>query len=133
MANDPLRGCPLCGTRITDVDLGLRDYRWLKDALPGRVAPMDVDFMLERKGSGLVLEYKPPGAGLPMGQRLTLKFLVRLGVDVWIVWHKDGETTCEVGAMDKHGGIPFVEKMTVTKLRRRVTDWYYAADREVTA
>ena len=104
------------------MDLGLRDYRWLGDALPGRVAPTDLDALLERKGHFLVLEYKPPGMPLPMGQRITLRSLVKLGMDVWVVWGDGPEV--EVGAMDRRGEVPFVEKMSVGKLRRRVKTWF---------
>lgn len=122
MANAPLRGCPTCGTPVSDLKMGLRDYRWVSDALPGRVAPMDLDCVLERKGHFLVMEFKPKGAPLPMGQRLTLKALVRLGMDVWVVW-EDGERA-EVGAMDRNGNVPFVEDMRQNRLRRRVADWF---------
>jgi hypothetical protein len=54
VANDPLRGCPTCGTRVHDLDLGLRDFRWVSSHLPGNVAPMDIDFVLERKGKVLM-------------------------------------------------------------------------------
>src|SRR6266516_2086082 len=85
--NAPLRHCPTCGHDASDIDIGLRDYRWLGDALPGKIAPMDVDFMLERNGHFLVLELKPAKAPLPMGQRLTLKALTRgpKSVQTWLV------------------------------------------------
>ena len=108
--------------------MGLRDYRWVADALPGRVAPMDIDMMLERRGKFLVAEFKPKGAPLPMGQRLTLKALVRLGMDVWVVW--EDEDRAEVGAMDRHGNVPFVEDMRQNRLRRRVSDWFREASEE---
>jgi hypothetical protein len=128
MANAPLRGCPTCGTPVTDLKMGLRDYRWVADALPGRVAPMDLDCVLERRGKFLVMEFKPKGAPLPMGQRLTLKALVRLGMDVWVVW-EDGDKA-EVGAMDRHGNVPFVETMRVNRLRRRVSEWFQEASED---
>jgi hypothetical protein len=108
--------------------MGLRDYRWVSDALPGRVAPMDLDCLLERRGKFLAMEFKPKGAPLPMGQRLTLKALVRLGMDVWVVW-EDGERV-EVGAMDRNGNVPFVEDMRQTRLRRRVSEWFREASDE---
>jgi hypothetical protein len=108
--------------------MGLRDYRWVSEALPGRVAPMDLDCVLERHGSMLVMEFKPKGAPVPLGQRLTLKHLVRIGADVWVVW-EDGERV-EVGAMDRHGNVPFVEEMRKNRLRKRVTDWFHEATRD---
>lgn len=129
MTNANLRGCPMCGTKVSEVDLGLRDYNtWIGDALPGRVAPMDVDFMLEKNGNVLVLEFKPKGAPLPLGQRLTLKNLVRMGTDVWVVWHNAGEDRCEGGVMDRNGNVNFIEEMRVARLRRRVADWFKQAE-----
>lgn len=129
MANEPLRGCPTCGTKVTDAEMGLRDYRWVSDALPGRVAPMDLDCVLERGGHFLVMEFKPNGAPLPLGQRLTLKALVRLGMDVWVVWEKDRDHV-QVGAMDRHGNVPFIEDTRRTKLRRKVSEWFEESSRE---
>lgn len=128
MSNEPLRGCPTCGTKVTDLKMGLRDYRWVSEALPGRVAPMDLDCVLERRSNFLVMEFKPKGAALPLGQRLTLKALVHLGMTVWVVW--EDEEWVEVGAMDKHGNVPFIERMKQTRLRRRVTEWFHDASEE---
>lgn len=129
MTNANLRGCPMCGTKVSEVDLGLRDYNtWVGDALPGRVAPMDVDFMLEKNGNVLVIEFKPKGVPLPLGQRLTLKNLVRMGMDVWVVWHNAGQDTCEAGVMDRNGNVNFTEAMRVARLRRRVAEWFKQAE-----
>ncbi|MES2155994.1 MAG: hypothetical protein V4510_12750 [bacterium] len=116
---------------MSELKLGLRDYRWLNDVLPGRVAPMDLDFVLERKGHFLVQEYKSKGAPMPMGQRLTLKALVRLGMDVWLVWEDEQDPDrVEVGSMDRNGNVPFVESMRRGRLRRRVADWFMDASKE---
>lgn len=127
MANEPLRGCPTCGTKVADVDMGLRDYRWVSDSLPGRVAPMDLDCVLERNGQFLVQEFKPEGAPLPLGQRLTLKALVRLGMDVWVEWEaKDGKHV-DVGSMDRNGNVPFVETLRRAQLANRISTWFQEA------
>ena len=108
--------------------MGLRDYRWVSEALPGRVAPMDLDCVLEKNGRFLVMEFKPKGVPLPLGQRLTLKALVRTGADVWVVWENTTDRErVEVGAMDRAGNVPFVEDMRLNRLRRRVTEWYQEA------
>jgi hypothetical protein len=114
--------------------MGLRDYRWVSEALPGRIAPMDLDCVLEKNGHILIQEFKPKGAPLPLGQRLTLKAFVRLGqlagkvVDVWVVW-EDGDMV-EVGAMDRHGNVPFIETMRKNRLKRRVVEWFEEAVRD---
>lgn len=84
---------------------------------------MDVDFVLEKNGQFLVMEFKPEGVGIPLGQRLTLRALVQLGMDVWVVWENHNGTHVQVGPMDKRGEVNFVERMTVNKLRNRVVEW----------
>lgn len=127
--NDPLRGCPTCGTKVDDANLGLRDYRWVSDALPGRIAPMDIDFVLERHGSVLIMEQKPKGAPIPLGQRMSLRTFARMpNVEVWIAWNNPGERDVEVGAMDRRGEVPFIERMQVPKLKHRVAEWLEAQE-----
>jgi len=128
MANAPLRGCPTCGTRVKDVDMGMRDYRWVSPSLPGNVAPSDIDSILERNGHFLVQEYKPSGAALGMGQRILLKQLVRKGFDVWVVW---GTGPVEVGVMDRYGDVKFVDNMPREKLAERVAEWFAQATKDV--
>jgi hypothetical protein len=123
--NDPLRACPVCGTRVEDtVHLGLRDYRWLNEELPGRIAPMDLDFILEKNERFLIQEYKPKGAPLTMGQRLTLRALVRkAGADVWVVNEVDPKHF-NVSVMDHDGATRFVEKkVPLGKLKRASVNW----------
>lgn len=129
--NEKLRTCPLCQTPVAEtVHLGLRDFRWVADALPGRVAPTDFDSVLEKNGRFLVLELKPAGAALPMGQRLTFKALVRTGYfDVWVVWETPGKTV-EVGVVDRHGRVSVPGRTTVDSLAERVREWYDDAGRE---
>jgi len=81
----PLRTCPLCGSAYDAEKLGLRDYSWLTDTIPGA---SDVDFVVEQQSTGRLLaaEFKSEGERLPKGQRLLLKTLVRKGCDVWVCW-----------------------------------------------
>lgn len=60
-----------------------------------------------------------------MGQRLTLKRLVSLGMDVWVVWD-EGNSRVSAGAMDDDGSVPFVQQMTVSKLASKVREWWAA-------
>jgi hypothetical protein len=124
-----LRTCPTCGTKVEKVeDLGLRDYTWINTRLPGTVGLMDIDGVLERKGHILMLETKPLHyKGLPLGQRLTLKAFVRLGVHVWVCW-SDGDQAL-VGRMDERGETPFVEDVGVEGLVERIEQWYDDADK----
>lgn len=130
--NEKLRTCPLCQTPVDrTVHLGLRDFRWVADALPGRVAPTDFDSVLEKNGRFLVLELKPPGGSLPMGQRLTFKALVRTGFfDVWVVWETKAGETVEVGVVDRHGNVSVPGRTSTESLAQRVRQWYDDAGRE---
>lgn len=123
MANAPLRSCPTCGTRVPNTTLGLRDYRWVSEGLPGKLAPMDLDFVLESSGQFLCVEFKQPGQSIPLGQRITLRALVNSGWTVWTVWHRDGALEAEAGLMDTHGDVPFVSKIAVTDLATWVNKW----------
>lgn len=127
---DVLRTCPTCRAPNTG-QLGLRDFRWVDAALPGRVGGSDIDYFLEQSKTGrmLALELKPPGASLPMGQRLLLKALVRKGIEVWVVWEHGDHV--EVGAMNRDGQLPFVEAMDLEKLAGLVSAWWSAGLEEV--
>jgi hypothetical protein len=125
MANDPLRGCPVCGTPIAEADhLGLRDYRWLNDELPGKIAPMDIDFILEKNERFLIHEYKPKGAPLRQGQRLTLRALKRrAGADIWVVNEVDPRHF-DISVMEYDGATQFTEKrVPLGRLKRASLNW----------
>lgn len=124
---DRLRGCPTCGTRVAETALGLRDYStWLADALPGRASGSDIDCVIEQSKTGriLLLEFKPAGVRLPMGQRLMLRAFARRGMDVWVVWEYDDHV--EAGTLDVTGEVQFVQAMTHEDLRDRVGRWWEA-------
>lgn len=119
-----LRGCPTCGTKVKDVDLGLRDYRWVNEALPGRIGGMDIDFTINqaRTGRVLLLEFKPAGATLSIGARLTFKLFVQKGCDAWVIW--DHGDTVEVASIDRDGQLGFIEKMSRKRLADRIRKWW---------
>lgn len=125
--SDKLRGCPTCGCKDHVEHLGMRDYsRWLSGLLPGRVSGSDIDCVIEQSRTNRVLfmEFKPLGVYLPTGQRLLLRAMARRDIDVWVVWEDNDGEHVEVGAMDKTGEVPFVERMTIAKFERRVTSWW---------
>lgn len=124
MSNEPLRGCPLCHTPIEDIDIGLRDYRWLGDALPGRVAPTDIDFLLERRGKFLIHEYKPKGMPVNKGQRIALTRLVQKGFDVWLI---QGDGPVRVEDLGPNGRPRSVKGMAVDYLADAVGEWFEKA------
>jgi hypothetical protein len=107
---------------VAQADLGLRDYKWVSGLLPGRVAPMDLDCVLEKNGHILILEFKPKDMAMGMGQRITLKAFAKLGADVWVIYG-DGpmvrRTILNAGGVEEY---PW--DMTVEELAEEVTDWY---------
>jgi len=59
---------------------GIFDWDFLLPAFePTKIAPMDWDAVIERRGSFLVFETKQPGASIPDGQRYALEAAVRTG------------------------------------------------------
>lgn len=129
--DDKLLTCPTCATPVASAEkLGLRDYRWVNGVLPGREGAMDIDGVIEKNGYILAFEFKPKGARLSLGARLTLRSFVARGIHVWIVWdHGDvnGTHVVEAGAMAKDGTIPFVESMPLDELKRRILAWRKSA------
>jgi hypothetical protein len=122
--NDPLRGCPLCGTKVRDLDLGLRDFRWVSSHLPGAVAPMDIDFVLERKGHVLMMDFKPEGVGLSVGGRMTYRTFEKMGCSVWVV-QGDGPMV----TLSRPGSTEGVH-MHIEDLVEMVVEWWKEADGE---
>lgn len=126
-SDDKLRGCPTCATPVDQTKLGLRDYStWLSDVLPGRASGSDIDCVVEQSKTGriLLLEFKPPGGKLPMGQRIMLRAFARKGMDVWIVWEFSDHV--EAGVLDTTGEVQFVESLSIDGLRDRVARWWRA-------
>jgi hypothetical protein len=122
---DKLRGCPTCSTKVSEAQMGLRDYSaWLSEHMPGRVSGADIDCVLEQHKTGrmLVFEFKRKGQMLPTGQRLLLQGLAIRGVDVWVAWEDD--THVEVGELSKDGEVLFVERMTKAALGRKARKWW---------
>jgi hypothetical protein len=119
-----LRKCPCCGGPVT-AGLGLRDYgSWLADALPGRVSGSDIDVVVEQSKTDrmLMVELKPAGVPIPLGQRLLLRAMVRRGIDVWVV---NGEGPVEVGSMDALGEVRFVATLPdADALGGKVRKWW---------
>jgi hypothetical protein len=122
-----LRGCPTCGTKVADVDIGLRDFRWVNEYLPGKVGGMDIDFMLTQSKTDrvLLLEMKPAGARISVGARLTFQTLIHLGADVMVVWDQgDGNVDwCWLGAQAELGAIAVC---TQDELAARIKTWWEA-------
>ena len=122
---DQIRTCPLCQHPVEPGELGLRDYAWLSDALPGRNGATDFDavFTQNRTGRSLILEFKPGAAPLPMGQRLALQLFVLMGSDVWVAWDSDPQAI-RVHKMDQNGQLSSVRVVTKDQFSGMLSEWW---------
>jgi hypothetical protein len=125
----PLRKCPTCLTPVEPMQLGYRDFRFLGDALPGKVAPMDFDFVLERNGHMLVVELKPKGVGIGMGQTITYKTFVKMSPknEVWLLQGEPTDDQLGFARMSTAGR--WVERRSITEKEfvRMVKQWFQKA------
>lgn len=126
--NGVLKKCPTCDTPVADAkQLSLRDYTWVNEKLPEKLGLMDFDGVLHQYPTGrmLVLEFKPPGARLSMGARLTFAALVQSGYDVWVIWDM-GKNRVKVGQCNDRGHTPVVKEMTRNRCATLVKQWWEA-------
>ncbi len=119
-----LRACPTCGTKVGDVDLGLRDFRWVNSVLPGKVGMMDIDGVLERNGNFLALEFKPKGALLGKGALITYKVLVKQGWTVLVVHGDEASAWLTVHELTEAGFVN--HEVSVQELADMVNEWFAA-------
>lgn len=124
-----LRGCPTCGTKVSEAELNLRDFSWVNEALPGKVGGMDIDFCISsaRTGKTLMLEMKPPGAYISMGARLTFKEFVKKGCDVWVVWGPGEDGNVEVAHVMANGQLTSTYECSQDVLAHTIAVWWDAA------
>jgi hypothetical protein len=94
-------------------------------ALPGKVAPMDLDFVLERKGQVLILELKPEGVGLSVGARMTYRTFEKMGCSVWVVQGEGPMVT-----LSRPGQNESVY-LHIDDLIKMIVEWYEEADSDV--
>lgn len=121
-----LIACPTCDTPVAQtVNLGLRDYAWVNAELPGRLGLMDFDGVLSQSKTGrmLVLEFKPKGALVSRGARLTFKTLVGQGFDAWVLWDQ-GNGKVKLGICDDTGWPQTPKLMTEHDAALRVRKWW---------
>lgn len=121
-----LRKCPVCETPVDEaVALGLRDYQWVNDALPGRLGLMDFDGVLSQSATGrmLVLEFKPKGGLVSRGARLTFRTLVGQGFDVWVLWEQ-GKNKVKLGMCDDTGWPQKPKLMTQAEAAALARKWW---------
>lgn len=67
---------------------GVFDWSWTQGCFgAGKITPMDLDGVIERKGQFLVFETKDVGVQIPQGQLYTLQALHRLGFFTIMIIH----------------------------------------------
>ena len=103
----------------------LQNFDWLDGFVPGAT---DVDFLLHASVKGaddryLLLEFKSPGAPLPMGQRILLTSLKKQGWTVVVIWGPDANDEFVLGWSWKG-------KVTREQLAARVEKWWKGAKRK---
>ena len=64
----------------------LPDWGVLAGCFPGRIAPTDLDGIVELRGRVLILEWKRPDGRIPRGQEILLERLAARGLTVFVVW-----------------------------------------------
>jgi len=57
---------------------GVFDWDWLESAFAGKIKPMDIDAIIERKGFFLCFETKADNIKIPFGQKLLFTQLIKL-------------------------------------------------------
>ncbi len=121
-----LRECPVCETPLDKaVNLGLRDFNWVNEELPGKIGLMDLDGVLSQASTGrmLVLELKPKGALVSRGARIAFGTLVKSGFDVWIVWDL-GKGRVKLGECNDKGWPQNVRELTRKRAAKLVVNWW---------
>jgi len=120
-----LRGCPTCGTRVADADLGLRDFAWVNEALGNKLGLMDLDGVLTQASTGrmLVLEMKPRGAYITTGARLTFALLVKAGYQCWVLWDQ-GNGRVKFSELNEAGRPVKIRELLVERVARLVSQWW---------
>lgn len=65
---------------------GLWDWGWLDQCFRGKNRMSDIDGVIERRREILVMEGKPPGKEVSLGQTLLFKALAQRGLSVLVLW-----------------------------------------------
>lgn len=125
-----LRKCPTCETPVSQAaNLGLKDFAWANESLPGKLGLMDFDGVLHQNKSGrmLVLEFKPKGAIITTGARMTFGAIVRDNpkYDVWVMWDQ-GNGRVKVGVVNDRGRTPYVKEYTLKQAGNLLKKWWEA-------
>jgi len=112
---------------------GLFDWDFLEPAFAGTlIMPMDIDAVVERRGKVLIFETKDVGVDIPLGQKITLETLLRIGrgsIYLMIIYGKTPNTIeglDEWGCGYKGGGIVYkgYQECDADFVLKRVSAWF---------
>ena len=107
----------------------LWDWGFIEKVLPGKLAVSDVDGVIERKGSFLLLEAKQPGASMPLGQKIMFSSFLKLPqftvIELW--GRKNKVESLRVSRKKKTVSM---NPATNADLKKIVKWWYECANRK---
>lgn len=115
---------------------GIWDWKILDGCFGNtKIAPTDIDGLVERNGNLLILETKAPGASVPEGQSITFRRIVQQGVDagklnvVIVIWGENGTPTkLRVYSAMHPEGKNFDDNLET--LRKYVAAWFQRANKQ---
>lgn len=108
------------------------DWSILNGCFKGKIAPTDIDGLVERNGRFLLLETKSPGVPINTGQQRTHDALLATGVfTVMVIWGNAGQPE-KLRVSIQHNGKVAVQEMEADTdvLRDVVRRWFLFADRQ---
>lgn len=100
----------------------------IEDCFPGKIAPTDVDGMVEINGNFLFLEWKRPNVILTTGQRIMFERLTATcPASVFLINGDPLTTTPSKLQIFRDGRVVFDEKCDLETLRSFCSRWAYWA------
>lgn len=99
------------------------------DCFPGKIGFGDVDGLIERRGSFLVVEWKEPDAPLTTGQLITFKHLSTVPtITVLVVEGDNSRMTVNSVSQVTESGLSDKRPIDLAGLKLLFTQWYEFAD-----
>jgi len=103
---------------------GVFDWSWTEGCFGGKITPMDIDGLVERKGQFLIFDVKRPGTPIPKGQQITLNRLHSLGCfTIMYIEGKESPETLKIHF--RHSAEPTdYGRITKKTAQKYVAAWY---------
>jgi hypothetical protein len=110
---------------------GFWDWGMLDSCFPGRIKVSDIDGIVQRGNSFLVLETKKPGVLVPKGQEIMFKAMQQKGFTILILWGTQNNPV-EMQVYYPNGQISKKKPADVNKFKEIVSWWVLQAENELT-